>query len=236
LIGRSGTVRRPHTVCIVNPARRTRPPVPEVPPLTGINGDLFGTGEQRRACHAHSRCLFDDTRTYAQACAVRCGAIQRMWPRAPAPRRGPARSARCFRVRTPRPCSLQSISVAISAHLLNSSTAWSAKRSGTRAPLRRRMPFTAYGLTKLAIRYIARRRGNTVKMSEDHDLTDYAALETFIDRFAARARASTQKPAEAAQRMMCHHSFDLGDVELLELMVSVPANLGIGRWLARNPT
>jgi menaquinone-dependent protoporphyrinogen IX oxidase len=62
------------------------------------------------------------------------------------------------------------------------------------------MPFSAYGFfTKLAIRYIARRRGKNVKTSEDYDLTDYTALETFIDRFAARALTSTQKPAEAAQ-------------------------------------
>jgi menaquinone-dependent protoporphyrinogen oxidase len=55
------------------------------------------------------------------------------------------------------------------------------------------MRFSAYGfLTRLAIRYIARRRGKSVKTSEDYDLTDYAALETFINRFAARALASTQ--------------------------------------------
>lgn len=62
------------------------------------------------------------------------------------------------------------------------------------------MPFSAYGFfTKLAIRYIARRRGKSVRTSEDYDLTDYAALETFIDGFAAHALASTQKTAEAAQ-------------------------------------
>jgi len=62
------------------------------------------------------------------------------------------------------------------------------------------MRFSAYGfLTKLAIRYIARRHGKSVKTSEDYDLTDYPALGTFIDRFAARALASTQKPTEAAQ-------------------------------------
>jgi menaquinone-dependent protoporphyrinogen oxidase len=62
------------------------------------------------------------------------------------------------------------------------------------------MRFSAYGFfTKLAIGYIARRRGKSVKTSEDYDLTDYAALETFIDRFAARALASTQKPGEGAQ-------------------------------------
>jgi menaquinone-dependent protoporphyrinogen oxidase len=50
------------------------------------------------------------------------------------------------------------------------------------------MRFSAYGFaTKLAIRYIARLRGRSVKTSKDYDLTDYAALETFIDRFAARA-------------------------------------------------
>jgi menaquinone-dependent protoporphyrinogen oxidase len=62
------------------------------------------------------------------------------------------------------------------------------------------MRFSAYGFfTKLAIRYIARQRGKSVKTSEDYDLTDYAALETFIDRFAARALASTQKTTEAAR-------------------------------------
>jgi menaquinone-dependent protoporphyrinogen oxidase len=55
------------------------------------------------------------------------------------------------------------------------------------------MRFSAYGFfTKLAIRYIARRRGKSVKTSEDSDLTDYAVLETFADRFGARALASTQ--------------------------------------------
>jgi menaquinone-dependent protoporphyrinogen oxidase len=62
------------------------------------------------------------------------------------------------------------------------------------------MRFSAYRFfTKLAIGYIARRRGKSVKTSEDYDLTDYTALEIFIDRFVARALASTQKPAEAAQ-------------------------------------
>jgi menaquinone-dependent protoporphyrinogen oxidase len=57
------------------------------------------------------------------------------------------------------------------------------------------MRFSAYGFfTKLAIRYIARRRGKSVKTSKDYDLTDYAALETFIDRFVARALASRQTP------------------------------------------
>jgi menaquinone-dependent protoporphyrinogen oxidase len=55
------------------------------------------------------------------------------------------------------------------------------------------MPFSSYGFfTKLAIRYIVRHRGKIVKTSEDYDLTDYAAVETFIDRFASRALASTQ--------------------------------------------
>jgi hypothetical protein len=53
------------------------------------------------------------------------------------------------------------------------------------------MPFTAYGFfAKLAIRYIARRRGKRVKTSEDHDLTDYAALETDIHRPFRGSRAS----------------------------------------------
>lgn len=56
------------------------------------------------------------------------------------------------------------------------------------------MPFSAYGfLTKLAIKFIARKRGMVVKTSEDYDLTDYAAFETFVDGFAASAVSSTQK-------------------------------------------
>jgi menaquinone-dependent protoporphyrinogen oxidase len=60
------------------------------------------------------------------------------------------------------------------------------------------LQFSAYGfLTKLAIQYIARRRGKVVKTSEDYDLTDYAAFETFLDSFAARALLSAPKPAVA---------------------------------------
>ena len=62
------------------------------------------------------------------------------------------------------------------------------------------MLFSAYSLfTKLAIKFIARRRGTIVKTSEDYDLTDYAALEMFIDRFVARAISSTRKPVAVAQ-------------------------------------
>jgi menaquinone-dependent protoporphyrinogen oxidase len=54
--------------------------------------------------------------------------------------------------------------------------------------------FSAYGFfTKVAIKYIARQRGRSVKTSQDYDLTDYADFETFIDNFAARALASTQR-------------------------------------------
>jgi menaquinone-dependent protoporphyrinogen oxidase len=50
------------------------------------------------------------------------------------------------------------------------------------------MPFSAYGFfTKFAIKLIARRHGMLVKSSQDYDLTDYAALEAFIDRFLASA-------------------------------------------------
>jgi menaquinone-dependent protoporphyrinogen oxidase len=57
------------------------------------------------------------------------------------------------------------------------------------------MRFSAYGfLTRLAIKYIARRRGKIVSTSEDYDLTDYAAFGAFLDRFAARALS----PAPAA--------------------------------------
>jgi len=62
------------------------------------------------------------------------------------------------------------------------------------------MLFSAYGfLTKLAIKFIARRRGTIVKTSQDYDLTDYAALGTFIDRFVVRAISSTRKPVARAQ-------------------------------------
>jgi menaquinone-dependent protoporphyrinogen oxidase len=50
------------------------------------------------------------------------------------------------------------------------------------------LQFSAYGFfTKLVISYIARRRGKPVSVSKDHDLTDYAAFEMFIDRFLADA-------------------------------------------------
>jgi menaquinone-dependent protoporphyrinogen oxidase len=58
------------------------------------------------------------------------------------------------------------------------------------------MPFPAYGyLTKLAIRFIAQRRGLAVKMSQDYDLTDYPALAAFVDGFAAEAAAEPQPVA-----------------------------------------
>ena len=57
------------------------------------------------------------------------------------------------------------------------------------------MPFSAYGFfTKFAIKLIARRHGMLVKTSQDYDLTDYAALEAFIDRFAASAIATDGPP------------------------------------------
>ena len=50
------------------------------------------------------------------------------------------------------------------------------------------MLFRAYGFfTKLVIRFIAQRRGKVVNTSKDYDLSDYIALETFIDNFAANA-------------------------------------------------
>ena len=62
------------------------------------------------------------------------------------------------------------------------------------------MRFSAYGFfTKLAIKYIARQRGKSVKTSEDYDLTDYTAFETFIDRFAAGAISLKGQPRDAAQ-------------------------------------
>jgi menaquinone-dependent protoporphyrinogen oxidase len=62
------------------------------------------------------------------------------------------------------------------------------------------MLFSAYGFfTKLAIKSIARKRGKVVNTSEDYDLTDYAALEAFINAFAANAMASTRNEAAAAQ-------------------------------------
>jgi menaquinone-dependent protoporphyrinogen oxidase len=60
------------------------------------------------------------------------------------------------------------------------------------------LQFSAYGfLTKLAIKYIAHRRGKVVTTSEDYDLTDYAAFERFLESFAARALVSAPKPAAA---------------------------------------
>ena len=50
------------------------------------------------------------------------------------------------------------------------------------------MPFSASGFfTKFAIMLIARRHGMLVKTSQGYDLTYYAALEAFIDRFVASA-------------------------------------------------
>ena len=62
------------------------------------------------------------------------------------------------------------------------------------------MLFSAYGFfTKFVIKSIAHKHGKTVNTSEDYDLTDYAALEAFIDAFAANAMASTRNQAAAAQ-------------------------------------
>lgn len=56
------------------------------------------------------------------------------------------------------------------------------------------MRFSAYGFfTKLVIKYIARRRGKNVNTSEDYDLTDYVAFETFIDHFAAQTLSSAPR-------------------------------------------
>ena len=53
----------------------------------------------------------------------------------------------------------------------------------------------AYGFfTKFAIKLIARRHGMLVKTSRDYDLTDYAALEAFIDRFVASESALMVRP------------------------------------------
>jgi menaquinone-dependent protoporphyrinogen oxidase len=62
------------------------------------------------------------------------------------------------------------------------------------------MLFSVYSFfTKLVIKSIARKRGKVVNTSEDYDLTDYAALEAFIDALAANAVASTRNLAAAAQ-------------------------------------
>jgi hypothetical protein len=45
---------------------------------------------------------------------------------------------------------------------------------------------------------IARKRGKIVKMSEDYDLTDYAALATFVDGFVSDAISSTPKQSAVA--------------------------------------
>lgn len=61
--------------------------------------------------------------------------------------------------------------------------------------------FSAYDFfRKLAIAYIARRRGQKVKTSEDYDFTDYAALAKFADDFVALAEPApaAASPASAA--------------------------------------
>lgn len=61
------------------------------------------------------------------------------------------------------------------------------------------MPFSRYGFfMKLVMRSIARKRGHLVDTSKDYDLTDYAAFEEFIDRFAASALAATREAMAAA--------------------------------------
>jgi hypothetical protein len=61
------------------------------------------------------------------------------------------------------------------------------------------MPFSAYSFfMKLAIKLIARWHGMPVRTSQDYDLTDYAVLGAFIDRFVASALLSNAKdPMEA---------------------------------------
>jgi len=49
-------------------------------------------------------------------------------------------------------------------------------------------------LSRFAIKLIARRHGVLVKTPQDYELTDYAALEAFIDRFAASAIATDGPP------------------------------------------
>jgi menaquinone-dependent protoporphyrinogen oxidase len=62
------------------------------------------------------------------------------------------------------------------------------------------MLFSAYGFfTKLAIKSIARKRGKVVNTSEDYDLTNYAALGTFIDAFAAGAVPFTRNKMAVTQ-------------------------------------
>jgi hypothetical protein len=39
----------------------------------------------------------------------------------------------------------------------------------------------------------------TAKTSDDYDLTNYAALATFVDRFVARALCSKRKPMTRGQ-------------------------------------
>ena len=57
------------------------------------------------------------------------------------------------------------------------------------------MPFRADGFfTKFAIKLIARKHGMLVKTSQDYDLTNYAALEAFIDRFVAAAIGNDGPP------------------------------------------
>ncbi len=52
------------------------------------------------------------------------------------------------------------------------------------------MRFSAYDpLTRRIIAWIARRRGHPVKSGQDYDLTDYASLAAFVERFVAEAAA-----------------------------------------------
>jgi len=61
------------------------------------------------------------------------------------------------------------------------------------------LSFSKYGpLTRLAIRAIARRRGMNVDGHTDYDLTDYPALEAFLDGFIAGVGRARREHGAAA--------------------------------------
>jgi len=61
------------------------------------------------------------------------------------------------------------------------------------------MLFRSYGrFTRLAIGFIARRRGMSVALGEDYDLTNYAAFAAFIEQFVSGPIAPAPTQAELA--------------------------------------
>lgn len=62
-----------------------------------------------------------------------------------------------------------------------------------------RLAYTQYGFfTRMVLRAIARKEGGSTDTSRDHEYTDWAAVEQFADRLAARVRAEWRpRPAGA---------------------------------------